>query len=137
MLLIAISLTSTAVTFSKDHIHRERPDGSGFRSFPSSHTAMAFMSAEFMHQEYKDQSVWFSIAGYAMATTTGVLRLYHHVHWLSDIVMGGGYGILSTKIAYLIYPYLKNIFVKKNNSKLSFMPILQNEYQGISLNFKF
>ncbi len=32
----------------------ERPDGSSRNSFPSGHTATAFMGAEFLWQEYKD-----------------------------------------------------------------------------------
>jgi len=50
MLVMSMAMTSAAVTFTKHNIHRERPDGSSFTSFPSSHTAMAFMAAEFMHQ---------------------------------------------------------------------------------------
>ncbi len=137
MLVISMALTSTAVTFTKNNIHRERPDGSSFSSFPSSHTAMAFMAAEFMHQEYGEQSVWFSIIGYGTATATGVLRLYHHVHWFSDVVMGAGYGILATKLSYLIYPYLKQIFIPKKNIDFAFFPNLQGENLGFSMRLKF
>jgi membrane-associated phospholipid phosphatase len=56
------------------------------------------MCAEFMHQEYKDQSVWYSIAGYTAATATGVLRMYNVRHWFSDVVAGAGIGILGTKL---------------------------------------
>ncbi|MEO5967433.1 MAG: phosphatase PAP2 family protein [Ferruginibacter sp.] len=94
----------------------ERPDQSAFNSFPSGHTATAFASAEFLHQEYKDVSVWYGVGGYFIASLTGVLRVYNNRHWLSDIVTGAGIGILSTKAAYWIYPYIKRKLFKDKSS---------------------
>ena len=37
----------------------------------------------------------------------GFLRMYNNKHWLSDVVAGAGIGIMSTKIAYWIYPVIK------------------------------
>ncbi len=94
----------------------ERPDGTSKNSFPSGHTATAFMGAEFLYQEYKSKSVWYGIAGYAVAAGTGYFRMYNDRHWLTDIATGAGIGILSTKFAYLVYPYLKKkIFKGKLN----------------------
>lgn len=137
MLVMSMALTSTAVTYTKNNIYRVRPDGSGISSFPSSHTSMAFMAAEFMHQEYGEKSVWFSVVGYGTATATGILRLYHHVHWFSDVVMGAGYGILSTKLIYFIYPYLKRIFVPKKNINFVLSPSLQDSNLGFAMSLKF
>lgn len=136
MLVISMGITSGAVSFTKNNIFRLRPDGSGNSSFPSSHTAMAFMAAEFMHQEYGDRSIWFSVIGYGTATATGVLRLYHHAHWLSDVVMGAGYGILSTKLVYFIYPYLKNIVMPSMKSKLTLEPDFQGSQAGFKIKWK-
>ena len=86
----------------------ERPDGSSNNSFPSGHTATAFAGAEFLWQEYKDVNIWYGITGYAVATGTGIFRIYNARHWLSDVVMGAGIGILTTKIAYWIFPYIDN-----------------------------
>ena len=83
-----------------------RPDGSAYNSFPSGHTATAFCGAEFLWQEYREQSIWYGIAGYAVATGTGLFRIYNDRHWLSDVAMGAGMGIVSTKISYWIVPYL-------------------------------
>ena len=98
-----------------------RPEGFGTNAFPSGHTATAFNGAEFLYKEYKDVSPWYGIAGYAAATTTGILRMYNNKHWFRDIVAGAGFGILSTQIAYLIYPSIKKI-VFKNKSKNSLAP---------------
>jgi membrane-associated phospholipid phosphatase len=107
-----------AVTLStlKHSTHRLRPDGSDRLSFPSGHTGNAFAGAEFMAQELGGNSPYYSVLGYAFATTTGVFRIYHQDHWLSDVVAGAGFGILATKGAYLIYPYIRNVFHKKDAS---------------------
>ena len=86
----------------------ERPDGNGFNSFPSGHTATAFAGAELLRQEYKDVSPWFGIAGYTVASATGILRMYNNKHWFSDVMAGAGFGILSTKIAYYLYSVIEN-----------------------------
>ncbi|HEX9151488.1 MAG TPA: phosphatase PAP2 family protein [Flavobacterium sp.] len=113
----------------------ERPDGSGFNSFPSGHTATAFMGAELVYQEYKDVSVWYGISGYVIATGTGVFRMYNNRHWLTDVVAGAGIGILSTKAAYWLYPTVNKLFAsKKNTSKKStFIPY----YDGKQVGFGF
>ena len=49
-----------------------RPDGSTANSWPSGHTATAFVGASLLHKEYGlTRSPWFSVAGYGMATATG------------------------------------------------------------------
>lgn len=110
---------------------RPRPDGSGNNSFPSGHTASAFAAAEFLHQEYKDQSPFIAYSGFVAAAATGALRLYNNKHWFSDTVAGAGFGIASTKIAYLVYPYVKEIFGSKKHENISFMPSYQNGVPGL------
>lgn len=106
----------TTVTALKKTTKVERPDGSNFDSFPSGHTALAFAGAEFLYQEYKDVSVWYGISGYVVATATGVFRIYNNKHWLTDVAAGAGIGILSTKAAYWLQPYLsKHLFGTSKN----------------------
>ena len=81
----------------------ERPDKSAKNSFPSGHTAVAFMGAEFLWQEYKDVSIWYGITGYTIATGTGIFRLYNDKHWFADVIVGAGLGILSTKAALYVF----------------------------------
>ncbi|MDY3979950.1 MAG: phosphatase PAP2 family protein [Tidjanibacter sp.] len=83
-------------------IGRLRPDGSSYNSFPSGHTAMAFMAATMFHNEYGHLSPWISLAGYSLATATGISRALNNRHWFSDVVVGAGIGILSTKLGYYI-----------------------------------
>ena len=78
-----------------------RPDGSTRNSWPSGHTATAFVGATILHKEYGlTRSPWYSIAGYSLATATGVMRVLNNRHWISDVLSGAGIGILSTELAY-------------------------------------
>lgn len=112
------------VNSMKYGIKKMRPDGSARNSFPSGHTATAFMGAEMLYQEYKDTSPWIWIAGYTMATGTGFLRMYNNRHWLTDVITGAGIGIFSVKLSYWLYP---KIFTEKRNRKDVFVAPLYDE----------
>lgn len=129
----AYLLMSATVTSLKYTTKVERPDGSSMNSFPSGHTATAFMSAEFLFQEYKDVSPWIGIAGYTIAAGTGYFRMYNNRHWFSDVVAGAGIGIASTKIAYLIYPYVNRLLFSKKESKASglIVPFFSKNQSGL------
>ena len=116
----------------------ERPDGSSNNSFPSGHTATAFAGAEFLWQEYKDVNIWYGITGYAVAAGTGFFRIYNGRHWLSDVAMGAGIGILSTKAAYWIYPYLKkHLFTKERNTTSMITPFYNGKQTGVGFVMQF
>lgn len=87
-----------------------RPDGSSRNSFPSGHTATAFMTATMLHKEYGlTHSPWYSIGGYAVATLTGLMRIANNKHYLSDVMVGAGVGILSAELGY----WLADLIFKK------------------------
>ncbi|WP_412468353.1 phosphatase PAP2 family protein [Pedobacter sp. KLB.chiD] len=121
----------------KQEVGRERPDGSGFNSFPSGHTASAFMAAEFLRQEYKDVNPWIGYAGYFVATATGTLRMYNNKHWFSDVVAGAGFGIAATKISYLVYPCIKSLFTTKKEGNFTFIPFHRQGGTGLMLSGRF
>ena len=80
-----------------------RPDGSSANSWPSGHTATSFVGATLLHKEYGlTRSPWYSIAGYGVATATGVMRVLNNRHWVSDVMSGAGIGILSTELGYAL-----------------------------------
>lgn len=116
----------------------ERPDGTKNNSFPSGHTANAFAGAEFMWQEYKDKSIWYGVAGYAVATGTGLFRMVNNRHWLTDVAAGAAIGILSTKIAYWLHPFInEKVFgngsktdAKERKTAFSFAPTYNGSQVG-------
>lgn len=127
-------LMGTSVYALKKITNIDRPDGSAF-AFPSGHTATAFAGAEFLWQEYKNVSIWYGISGYLVATGTGAFRIYNNKHWLTDVVAGAGIGILTTKIAYWIFPYIDNhIFKsKKNISSAMVAPFYNGNQMGVGM----
>lgn len=138
MLYVMSNLIMSGAVFSVKKISQEqRPDKSDYFSFPSGHTAASFVGAEFLRQEYKDVSAWYGVAGYAMATATGYLRMYNNKHWFSDVVAGAGIGIASTKLAYWLYPKIQHKLFKDRPLKTIAMPSFQNGSIGIGLVHKF
>ena len=101
--ILAAGIMATAVNSMKYTIKRERPDGSKNNSFPSGHTATAFMAATIMHREYGlTRSPLYSIGGYTVATTTAFSRQLNNRHWLSDVLAGAGIGVLSAELGYFL-----------------------------------
>jgi len=110
-----------------------RPDSSNRLSFPSGHTAHAFIAAEFLRQEYKHLSPWYGIAGYAVAAGTGYLRMYNNKHWFNDVIAGAGIGIVSTRLSYWLYPKIRNVITKDQKKSTVIMPYYQNRSFGLGM----
>ena len=129
----AYLIMAASINIGKKSANVLRPDGSSNNSFPSGHTATAFMGAEFLYQEYKDVSIWYGISGYLVATGTGFFRMYNDRHWLSDVAAGAGIGILSTKIAYWVHPFIKKtIFNDKQTVDGMVMPFYNGKTYGLA-----
>lgn len=104
-----------------------RPDGSTRNSWPSGHTATAFVGATILHKEYGlTRSPWYSVAGYAVATATGVMRVLNNRHWVSDVLSGAGVGIISTELAYGLCDLLFKGKHLKRNDLVTTADIIEN-----------
>ncbi|WP_330443589.1 phosphatase PAP2 family protein [Flavobacterium sp. C4GT6] len=141
ILTTSLLITFTSIRSIKAMTNIQRPDITSYNSFPSGHTATVFAGAEFLFQEYKHKSIWYGISGYIVATGTGLMRIYNNRHWLTDVAAGAGIGILSTKIAYWVYPFLKNKVFKGGNTESKVtamaMPFYNGEQFGGSVVVKF
>lgn len=120
IILATATLIMTSTTLGLKSIAKvDRPNLGSNDSFPSGHVAKAFMGAEYLYQEYRDVSLWYGISAYVVAAGTGALRIYNDEHWLTDVVTGVGIGILSTKVAYWLKPFIDHKILKSNKKNIS------------------
>lgn len=114
-LILATSYATLAVLTNvpKFLVDEKRPEFAGHNSFPSGHTATAFMGAELMRIEYGG---WYGIGAYAVATGIGFLRMYNGRHWLSDVVAGAGVGILSARVGEWSCSLWQRLLYKRKES---------------------
>ena len=100
---MSFAIMAAIVNTIKFTVNQMRPDNSTRNSFPSGHTATAFVAATILHKEYGlTVSPWYSFAGYGVATATGVMRMLNNRHWMSDVFCGAGIGIMSTELGYAL-----------------------------------
>jgi len=123
---------------------RERPDMSNFHSFPSGHTTTAFSAAQFMYREYQDTHFWLAVSGSSFAFFSGFSRILNNKHWVSDVVIGAGLGILSTELAYWVYPTLDRWLTRKGKitkaeqrSSTLITPFFEQQGAGINVVYIF
>ncbi|MFA6780007.1 MAG: phosphatase PAP2 family protein [Paludibacteraceae bacterium] len=124
------------VTTIKYSTQIERPDGSSNNSFPSGHTATAFMLAELLRREYQESAPIVGILGYTIATGIGCFRVFNERHWVTDVVAGGGFGILSAAIGYWTLPYTSQWLWgedKNKNMAVSLSPHFDGDGVGVNL----
>lgn len=99
----AVALAGGVTTVLKLAVGRRRPAGdgdadefhpfSGWNSFPSGHTAVAFALATAIADETDDG--WSDAALYGAATLTAFARVTDDRHWTSDVFVGALVGHLS------------------------------------------
>lgn len=128
----ATILVAGVVNLSKHTIYEMRPDASAHNSFPSGHTATAFMGAELVRLEYGN---YFGAGAYAVAATVGGMRMYNKRHWLNDVLAGAGVGILSARAAHWLLPWQKRLLgwdksAKKKDTTWLLMPSYHPTYRA-------
>lgn len=130
---ISAVIMAGTVNAIKYTVKEPRPDGSRDNGFPSGHTALAFMSAAMVHHEYgMTRSPWYSVAAYGIASSTAAMRVMNNSHYVHDVIMGSGMGILSTELGYmfadlifgekrLLREELKETFIQVPESPYSYL----------------
>ena len=103
----SVAATTLVARGIKSAVNRTRPNG-GVHSFPSGHTATAFMTATMLYKESGWKNPWWSIGGYTVAAFTGVSRILNNWHWMSDVAAGAAVGIGSVHLGY----YLSDLIFK-------------------------
>ena len=69
--------------------------------------AVAFAGAELVRLQYGN--AW-GAAAYGTAALVAYLRVFHSEHWMSDVLLGAGIGILSAHLGDLVLSPLKSLF---------------------------
>lgn len=129
--LLIITASNYAIVKSLKLITNEtRPNGSS-NSFPSGHTSNAFALAGMLHHELRKSNHLLSYSGYVFATATGTLRVLNNKHWVSDVLVGAGVGMLVTDIFYKLQGQQAT---KKKEKKISaiFVPSIKEKSFGVS-----
>lgn len=116
VLVVSAATLAACVNTIKYTVREPRPHNPDVRnSFPSGHTATAFMGAEIVREEYG----WgYGAAAYGLASLIGVARIYNDRHWFNDILAGAGIGILSARVGYWLLPYTSRIFKRKKHNDM-------------------
>lgn len=96
------ALMAGTVYTLKHTVRSPRPDGSDNRSFPSGHTAWAFMGATMAAHELAGTSPWSVVGAYTVASGIAVQRVVAGRHYPVDVVAGAGVGILTAQLGYYI-----------------------------------
>jgi len=120
----------------KNTINKERPDGSAMNSFPSGHTTFAFVNATVLFNEFQDSSPLLAYSGYAFSTTTATFRVLNNRHWLSDVLVGAGIGIIVTNLVYYFEPF-KNFNPFLHSHKFTLVPVVENNKYGAYFSYSF
>lgn len=132
---LAHALSTGVVNSLKKSTTIQRPDNAtDLSSFPSAHTAEAFMTATLLHEQFGSRSPWISVGGYAVATATGAMRVVRNRHWITDVAAGAGIGFLSAETVWRVYPKLARLVPGKLSQKLLIMPTyLPGGTMGLSM----
>ncbi len=128
--LFISNLISETITHSLKRItNKTRPNGSP-HSFPSGHTTFAFTNATVLYNEFQKTSPVLAYSGYAFATTTAAFRIINNKHWMSDVFVGAGIGVLVTALVYHFKP-LKNFNPFKKTKGIVMVPFMDNKHFGV------
>jgi hypothetical protein len=133
--LFISNIISTGISeLLKSTITKTRPDGEP-ESFPSGHSTIAFTNAAVLQNEFQETSVVYAYSGYAFATATGVFRMLNGKHYLSDVLVGAGIGIMVTQLVYHFEPFKKfNPF--KKSKDISFFPQYKEKTYGFYFKYE-
>lgn len=92
--IVSSVIATKAITPAlKELTGRERPNGGDDASFPSNHATQAFAVASVIAAHYPEKR-WVSWVAYGLANGVAFSRVYHDVHFTSDVIAGAAIGAL-------------------------------------------
>jgi membrane-associated phospholipid phosphatase len=131
-LLVSQFVTSSLVGVVKETTMVQRPSG-GVHSYPSAHTALAFMGATLLYHEFRESRPLLAYSGYLFAVATGFLRITNDAHYLPDVLAGAGIGILVTNLVVQAGIGKKGLVV--NGNRLEIKSCISEKKLIVSIGF--
>lgn len=98
----SVALMVGTVQGLKHIVKSERPDMTDNRSFPSGHTAWAYLGAGIIDYEAGWRSPLYSIGAYSLASAIGAQRILSHRHHPVDVMAGAVIGIGASRAGYML-----------------------------------
>lgn len=136
IMMMSYATMAIVVNAAKYTFKERRPDSSSRNSFPSGHTATAFVGAEMLYQEYRNTHPWIGYTAYGLSAAVAYLRMHNDRHWANDVLAGAAVGMLSTKFAYWLYPKIFREKKRENRMKRTAffgMPYYQDRTAGVNV----
>ncbi|MBS0289173.1 MAG: phosphatase PAP2 family protein [Proteobacteria bacterium] len=96
-------LTAQVTVLLKNSVQRTRPNGENDQSFPSGHTAAAFVGASYLHHRY---GLRWGVPMYAIAAVIGYERVNVKDHYWSDVIAGAAIGYAAGAFFTAKYPHV-------------------------------
>lgn len=118
----AYGVTMASTVALKYTVRAKRPDNDDRDSFPSGHTASAIAGATFVHKRY---GLAYALPLYAGAIYTGYSRIHVNRHHPRDVLAGALIGGLSAW------------YFTSSYEKLTIMPVVDSNYKGVSIEYRF
>lgn len=141
-LIMSEAITSGIVLSLKYGLGIQRPNNGAYTAYPSGHTSQAFVQSQVLFNEFRDTAPLLASSGYLFSISTGALRILNNRHWVPDVLLGAGIGMLVTNTIYYFEPLknwnpFKNFKKRSNTLKMSFIPTINDNYLGGHLRLQF
>jgi hypothetical protein len=132
---------STAIVWGlKYGLKIQRPNNGSYNAYPSGHTSQAFVHGQTFYNEFRESAPIFASTGYLFSIATGALRVLNNRHWVPDVLLGAGIGILVTNFVYHIEPFKDWNPFKNSSTKhrldMQLMPSIRTDYIGGNLRIR-
>lgn len=134
-LIMSEAITSGIVWSLKIGLGIQRPNYGTYNAYPSGHTSQAFVQSQVLYNEFRETAPLLAASGFLFSISTGALRVLNNRHWVPDVLLGAGIGILVTNAIYYFEP-LNNWYPfnrqksNLNQRDLSFTPSFNPNFIG-------
>lgn len=99
---LGVVMMGGSVKLLKNVVGDMRPDATDYTSFPSGHTAWAFLGATMIERELGWKSPWYTFGAYTFASAVAMQRVVDKRHFPIDVVGGAAIGVIAGHLGYFI-----------------------------------